>query len=53
MPVELRAEARDDLIAGALFYDRQRESLGSHFIECLTRDGPIRPGGAEHPPESP
>jgi hypothetical protein len=38
MPVELRAEARDNLIAGALFYDRQRESLGSYFTACLFSD---------------
>lgn len=38
MPVELRTEARDDLIAGALFHDRQRESLGSYFTECLFSD---------------
>lgn len=38
MRVELRAEAREDLIAGALFYERQRELLGSYFTGCLFGD---------------
>jgi hypothetical protein len=38
MRVELRVEARQDLIQGALFYDEQREGLGSYFAECLWSD---------------
>lgn len=38
MHVELRVEARHDLIEGALFYDRQREGLGDYFTDCLFED---------------
>ena len=38
MRVELRAEAREDLIAGALFYEQQRDGLGFYFTTCLFGD---------------
>jgi hypothetical protein len=38
MRVELRVEARRDLLEGALFYERQREGLGDHFTDCLFED---------------
>ena len=38
MRVELRVEARHDLIEGALFYEQQREGLGDHFTNCLFED---------------
>jgi plasmid stabilization system protein ParE len=38
MHVELRVEARHDLIEGAPFYDRQREGLGDYFTDCLFED---------------
>ncbi|MBW3600424.1 MAG: type II toxin-antitoxin system RelE/ParE family toxin [Planctomycetes bacterium] len=38
MRVELRVEARRDLIEGALFYDQQRDGLGDYFSECLLAD---------------
>ena len=38
MRVELRVEARHDLIEGALFYERQREGLGDYFTGCLFED---------------
>lgn len=38
MRVELRAEARADIVAGALFFDRQRDGLGDHFTDCVFSD---------------
>ena len=38
MRVELRVEARHDLIEGALFYGKQREGLGDYFTDCLFDD---------------
>lgn len=38
MRVELRDEARDDLVEGALFYGRQAPGLEDHFIACLRED---------------
>ena len=38
MHVELRVEARQDLIEGALFYEQQREGLGEYFTDCLFED---------------
>ena len=38
MRVELRAEAREDLVNGAVFYNDQRDGLGDYFIDCLFID---------------
>jgi plasmid stabilization system protein ParE len=38
MHVELRLEARQDLVEGALFYEEQREGLGDYFTDCLFGD---------------
>lgn len=38
MRVELRAEARHDLVQGAWFYEQQREGLGDYFTDCLFGD---------------
>jgi plasmid stabilization system protein ParE len=38
MHVELRVEARQDLVEGALFYEQQREGLGDYFTDCLFDD---------------
>lgn len=38
MRVELRDEARDDLVDGALFYGRQSPGLDDYFIDCLRED---------------
>jgi len=38
MRVELRVEARRDLVKGALFYEQQREGLGNYFTDCLFED---------------
>lgn len=38
MRVELRVEARHDLVEGALFYEQQREGLGNYFTNCLFKD---------------
>lgn len=38
MRVELRIEARRDLLEAALFYDRQREGLGDQFTDSLFED---------------
>ena len=35
MNVELRVEARNDLVDAAGFYEAQREGLGDCFIDCL------------------
>ncbi len=38
MRVELRVEARHDLVEGALFYEQQREGLGGYFTDRLFED---------------
>ena len=38
MRVALRVEARQDLLAGALFYEQQRDGLGDYFTDCLFED---------------
>lgn len=38
MHVELRVEARYDLLEGAWFYEQQREGLGDYFTDCLFED---------------
>lgn len=38
MRVELRDEARDDLVNGALFYANQSPGVDSHFLACLQAD---------------
>jgi hypothetical protein len=38
MRVELRVEARNDLIESAAFYESQRLGLGDYFIDCLFLD---------------
>ena len=38
MRVELRDEAREDLVDGAWFYGRQAPGLDEYFIECLRED---------------
>ena len=38
MRVELRDEARDDLVDGAWFYRRQSPGLNDYFIECIRDD---------------
>lgn len=38
MRVELRVEARHDLVEGALFYEEQRGGLGNYFTDCLFDD---------------
>jgi hypothetical protein len=38
MRVELRDEARQDLVDGALFYARQSPGLDDHFLDCLQSD---------------
>ncbi len=38
MRVELRAEARRDLLDGAWFYEQQREGLGASFTDRLFDD---------------
>jgi hypothetical protein len=38
MRVELRVEAREDLVNGALFYGRQSPGLDEYFIESLHED---------------
>ena len=38
MRVELRREARDDLVQGAIFYGNQSPGLDAHFIDCLRLD---------------
>ena len=42
MHVELRVEARHDLIEGALFYEQQREGLGEYCTDCLFEDFELR-----------
>ncbi len=38
MHVELRAEARNDILEAASFYDDQRVGLGDEFIESVFSD---------------
>lgn len=38
MNIELRSEARRDLIDAAVFFDSQRDGLGDYFIDCVFRD---------------
>lgn len=38
MRVELRVEARQDLLNGAWFYEQQREGLGTYFTDRLFED---------------
>ena len=38
MRVELRAEARHDLVEGAWFYEQQCEGLGDYFTDRLFED---------------
>ena len=61
MNVELRHEAVSDLNDGAMFYESQREGLGSYFLKSITQDlsnltfeGGIhqRNLGAHHSPQS-
>ena len=46
MRVDLRVEARHDLVEGALFYEEQREALGDCFTDCLFQDLDRLEGGA-------
>lgn len=38
MRVELRVEARLDLVDAAWFYDRQRDKLGDYFVDRIFDD---------------
>jgi len=38
MHVELRDEARDDLVDGAIFYGEQSAGLDGYFLKCLRQD---------------
>ena len=38
MHVELRDEARDDLVGGAIFYGEQSSDLDQYFLKCLRQD---------------
>ena len=38
MNVELRNEARDDLVGGAVFYGEQSDGLDTYFLKCLRED---------------
>lgn len=38
MNVELRDEARDDLVMGAAFYGEQSVGLDEYFLRCLRED---------------
>ncbi len=38
MRVELRDEAREDLVDAAVFYAEQARGLDEHFLECLRGD---------------
>jgi plasmid stabilization system protein ParE len=38
MNVELRDEARDDLVTGAVFYGEQSVGLDQYFLKCLRED---------------
>jgi len=52
MRVELRVEARHDLLEGALFYEEQREGLGDYFTDCLFEDLDRLEGKREYTPLS-
>jgi hypothetical protein len=36
--IDILPEARDDLLAGFRFYERQARGLGSYFRECILED---------------
>jgi len=38
MRLEILAEAEQDLLDGARFYEKQREGVGGYFLECLLAD---------------
>jgi plasmid stabilization system protein ParE len=38
MNVELRDEARADLVEGAVFYGEQSDGLDEYFLKCLRED---------------
>ncbi|MBX3418858.1 MAG: type II toxin-antitoxin system RelE/ParE family toxin [Pirellulaceae bacterium] len=38
MHVELRDEAREDLVYGAMFYAEQSAGLDGYFLKCLRQD---------------
>jgi plasmid stabilization system protein ParE len=38
MNVELRDEARDDLVEAAVFYGQQSDGLDEYFLGCLRED---------------
>ena len=38
MNVELRDEARGDLVSGAFFYGQQSVGLDEYFLSCLRED---------------
>jgi plasmid stabilization system protein ParE len=38
MNVELRDEAREDLVDGPIFYGQQSEGLDEYFLRCLRED---------------
>lgn len=38
MHVELRVEARQDLVEASAFYETQRDGLGEYYIDCLFTD---------------
>ncbi len=38
MRIEILESARDDLISGRAFYERQRAGLGAYFIDSLFSD---------------
>jgi len=38
MHVELRDEARDDLVGGAMFYGEQSIGQDEYFLKCLRQD---------------
>ena len=38
MNVELRDEARDDLVDGAVFYGGQSNGLDEYFLDCIRED---------------
>jgi plasmid stabilization system protein ParE len=38
MHVELRDEARDDLVDRAIFYGEQSDDLDQYFLKCLRKD---------------
>ena len=38
MTVVIRAEARNDIVDGASFFDSQRDGLGDNFVDCVFDD---------------